>query len=78
MKLAKGALLFTLAAASWAQVNVGEQKPEATQPFTMTTVATFKLPWRIEPVLFKLFDIRIAVIRKLNSPGALLAIAAAI
>src|SRR5690348_2259139 len=47
MKLAKRALLFTLAAASWAQVNVGEQKPEASLPFTMTTVATFKLPWRL-------------------------------
>src|SRR6201982_91631 len=46
-KLAKGALLFTVALAAWAQVNVGEQKPEATVPFTMTTVATFKLPWRL-------------------------------
>jgi aldose sugar dehydrogenase len=48
MKLAKAALLFTLAStAAWAQVNVGEQKPEASLPFTMTTVATFELPWRI-------------------------------
>src|SRR5215510_12919614 len=48
MKLAKAALLFTLASvAAWAQVNVGEQKPEAALPFTMTTVATFKLPWRL-------------------------------
>src|SRR5579862_7740547 len=47
MKLAKKALLFTLAAAAWAQVNVGEQKPEASLPFTMTTVATFELPWRL-------------------------------
>ena len=48
MKLAKAALLFTVAsAAAWAQVNVGEQKPEASLPFTMTTVATFKLPWRL-------------------------------
>jgi glucose/arabinose dehydrogenase len=31
----------------WAQVNVAEQKPEATLPFTMTTVSTFSLPWRI-------------------------------
>ena len=46
MRLAKAALLFTLAPA-WAQVNIGEQKPEATVPFNMTTVATFKLPWRI-------------------------------
>src|SRR5580692_3781038 len=48
MKLAKAPLLFTLASvAVWAQVNIGEQKPEAGLPFTMTTVATFKLPWRI-------------------------------
>ena len=48
MKLAKAALLFTLAsAAAWAQVNVGEQKPEASLPFTMTTVTTFELPWRL-------------------------------
>jgi glucose/arabinose dehydrogenase len=48
MKLAKAALLFTLVpVAAWAQVNVGEQKPEASLPFTMTTVATFELPWRI-------------------------------
>src|SRR5450432_4607298 len=48
MKLAKAALLFTLASmAAWPQVNVGEQKPEASLPFTMTTVATFKLPWRL-------------------------------
>ena len=44
----KAALLFTLAsAAAWAQVNIGELKAEASQPFTMTTVATFKLPWRL-------------------------------
>ena len=48
MKLARSALLLTLAsAAAWAQVNVGEQKPEASLPFTMTTVATFELPWRL-------------------------------
>ena len=48
MKLAKAALLFTLAsAAAWAQVNAGEQKPEASLPFTMTTVTTFELPWRL-------------------------------
>src|SRR5277367_4120095 len=48
MKLAKAALLFTLAStAVWAQVNVGEQKPEASLPFTMATVATFELPWRL-------------------------------
>jgi len=47
MKLARAAVLLTLAAAAWAQVNVGEQKPEATLPFKMTTVATFELPWRL-------------------------------
>src|SRR5690242_5674243 len=48
MKLANAVALLTLAsAAAWPQVNVGEQKPEASLPFTMTTVATFKLPWRL-------------------------------
>jgi aldose sugar dehydrogenase len=47
MKLANAALLFTVTAAAWAQVNVGEQKPETNLPFKMTTVATFGLPWRI-------------------------------
>src|ERR1700712_2460370 len=48
MKLAKTAALLTLAAlAASAQVNVGDQKPEASVPFTMTTVTTFKLPWRL-------------------------------
>ena len=48
MKLAKAALLSILASmVAGAQVNVGEQKPEETLPFTMTTVATFKLPWRL-------------------------------
>jgi glucose/arabinose dehydrogenase len=52
MKFAKAALLFTLAAfpgtrAVWAQVNAGELKPEASMPFTMNTVATFELPWRL-------------------------------
>src|SRR6476646_7277546 len=44
----KAALLVTLVAApAHAQVNAGEQKPEASLPFTMTQVATFQLPWRI-------------------------------
>jgi len=48
MKLAKAALLFSLtSAAAWSQVNIGEQKPEESLPFTMTTVATFELPWRL-------------------------------
>jgi glucose/arabinose dehydrogenase len=37
-------LAFTNA---WAQLNVGEQKAEATLPFAMTTTSTFALPWRI-------------------------------
>jgi aldose sugar dehydrogenase len=48
MRLAKAALLFTLASTGvWAQQNAGEQKPEASLPFNMTTVTTFTLPWRI-------------------------------
>jgi aldose sugar dehydrogenase len=48
MKFSKALLLLTLAApAAWAQVNVGEQKPEATLPFETTTTSTFELPWRI-------------------------------
>src|SRR5262250_2293748 len=48
MKLAKAVLLLTLAStAAWAQVNAGEQKPESSLPFTMTTVSTFELPWRL-------------------------------
>jgi glucose/arabinose dehydrogenase len=30
-----------------AQINAGEQKPEANQPFNMVKVATLDLPWRI-------------------------------
>src|SRR4029079_1883826 len=42
------ALLLTLIpATARAQVNAGEQKPESDLPFTMTQVATFKLPWRL-------------------------------
>ncbi|HWG36715.1 MAG TPA: PQQ-dependent sugar dehydrogenase [Terriglobales bacterium] len=42
-------LLFLASAAITvsAQVNAGEQKPEPTQPFVMTQVASFRLPWRI-------------------------------
>lgn len=48
MKLAKAAVIFMLVAvAASAQVNMGEQKPEASLPFTMTTVGTFNLPWRL-------------------------------
>ena len=46
--LLNAALLLTLApATAQAQVNAGELKPEPSLPFTMTQVATFKLPWRI-------------------------------
>ena len=48
MKMATVALLFTLASVgAWAQTNVGEQKPDGSLPFTMTTVANFELPWRL-------------------------------
>jgi glucose/arabinose dehydrogenase len=48
MRLAKAALLCVLVSATaWAQVNIGQQKPEASLPFNMTTVTTFKLPWRL-------------------------------
>ena len=44
----KLALVFSVAsAAAWAQVNVGEQKPADGLPFSMTTVASFNLPWRM-------------------------------
>ena len=45
---ASAALLLTfVSTTAKAQVNAGEQKPEASLPFTMTQVATFDLPWRI-------------------------------
>ena len=48
MSFAKVALFSALAsAAAWAQVNIGELKPEPSLPFNLTTVTTFKLPWRI-------------------------------
>ena len=48
MKFATTALVFALALVSAsAQVNIGELQPEPSVPFTMTTVATFRLPWRI-------------------------------
>ena len=48
MRLPSVAVLFSLASATtMAQINVGEQKAEANLPFTMTTVSTFELPWRI-------------------------------
>src|SRR5690349_15799058 len=49
MRLAKTALLFILASATGlAQINVADQKAEASVPFAMTTTAsTFELPWRL-------------------------------
>src|SRR5579871_3063092 len=42
------ALFLALSAThAHAQINAGEQKPEASLPFTMTQVTTLKLPWRI-------------------------------
>lgn len=47
-KLAIAALsLALLPTGAAAQTNAGEQKPDANQPFTMTQVATFNLPWRL-------------------------------
>ena len=47
MKLARAALLLTLASSAvWAQTNVGEQQAEATLPFQLTTTVTFELPSR--------------------------------
>src|SRR5882757_3875 len=51
-KVAKTALLVALLSGGAyapvaAQVNAGDQKPEANVPFNMTSVATFNLPWRI-------------------------------
>jgi glucose/arabinose dehydrogenase len=50
MRLAKAVMLVSLGlltTTARAQVNAGQQKPEASLPFTMTTVNTFELPWRI-------------------------------
>ncbi len=47
-KLAIAALsLALLPTSANAQINAGEQKPDPNQPFTMTQVTTFNLPWRI-------------------------------
>ena len=47
-KLANAVLLLALASTGAnAQINVGDKKPEAALPFTLTEVATFNLPWRI-------------------------------
>ncbi|MBN9616708.1 MAG: PQQ-dependent sugar dehydrogenase [Acidobacteriales bacterium] len=48
-KLVIAGLFLALAATtqSNAQVNAGEQQPDATTPFNMVQVTTLKLPWRI-------------------------------
>src|SRR5437762_4780540 len=40
-------LLALVSGTARAQINAGELKPEASLPFTLTEVATFKLPWRL-------------------------------
>jgi len=40
-------LLTIVSTSSQAQINAGEMKSDPNVPFTMTQVATFKLPWRI-------------------------------
>ncbi len=45
--IAIATLTLSISTAAHAQINAGEQKPEATLPFTMTQVATLQLPWRI-------------------------------
>jgi len=47
-RLLIGGLFLALAATQAnAQINAGEQKPEASLPFNSAQVATFNLPWRI-------------------------------
>jgi glucose/arabinose dehydrogenase len=47
-KLVIAGLSLALAAThADAQINAGEQKPEASLPFTVTQVTTLNLPWRI-------------------------------
>jgi aldose sugar dehydrogenase len=48
LKLSIAALSLALVpAAALAQVNAGTQPPETSQPFEVTKVTTFNLPWRI-------------------------------
>ena len=42
-----GVFLALAATQVKAQINAGEQKPEADVPFTLTQVTTLNLPWRI-------------------------------
>jgi glucose/arabinose dehydrogenase len=45
--LLNAALLTLVSSTALAQINAGQLKAEPDLPFTMTQVATFKLPWRI-------------------------------
>src|ERR1700743_468392 len=46
--LAIAGLFFAMAASgASAQVNAGEQKPEASLPFNMVQATTLSLPWKI-------------------------------
>src|ERR1700679_839856 len=48
MKFVREALLLALiSTGAQAQVNAGNQAPEASMPFKMTQVTTFNLPWRL-------------------------------
>ncbi|HUR34839.1 MAG TPA: PQQ-dependent sugar dehydrogenase [Vicinamibacterales bacterium] len=49
MKTFLNAALFValLSSTARAQINAGELKPEPNLPFTLTQVATFRLPWRM-------------------------------
>src|ERR1700733_2371936 len=42
-----GVLLAVASTPAGAQINAGEQKPEASLPFNMAQVTTFNLPWRL-------------------------------
>ena len=49
MKFAIAASLLALASTqAYAQVNAGNQAPEASVPFKLTQITTFNLPWRME------------------------------
>src|SRR4051812_21570996 len=48
MKFAIAASLLALASTqAYAQVNAGNQAPEASVPFKLTQITTFNLPWRL-------------------------------
>jgi len=65
--LLNAALVLTLAAGTaHAQINAGQQAPEPRLPFTMTRVASLKLPWR----LAFLPDGRMLVTEKVGPDGA--------